>query len=685
MKKNLESVIKFLIYLSFITPLIFLPSSFIFPFIVPKVLFFRSLVILMSACYVFLLMINWKEYRPRFTPLNLVLTAFLASFALSTIVGTDPYHSFWDNHERMLGLFTIFHYVAYYFICGSVFKTWKDWSMALKLFLMPASVVMIMGFMQVGNPEMFMNQGSSRVASTLGNPIYVGGLGLFMFFAALLLFFKEKNRYWRYLEALFGLFGILGMFFSGTRGSMLGLAVGLTVVLIGYAIFFNDRPKLRKGAIGILLLGVLMVGVLYSFRKTDFVKNLPAVGRTLNTGLEDVKNSGRWIAWEIALEAWRERPIFGWGPNNYFYAFNLHYQARSLEFGYGETWFDNAHNIVLNTLAVQGFIGLVVYLAVFVFAGLVLVGGVKTKKTDRVFAVIGVGFLAAHFTHNITVFENVTSYLYLMLWLAMINQQTSPAEEERENKKPDKQLGGFSYAAAAILCLLFIFVFNVQPGRANGKALLVLRVLPSRPASAVPLMKEALEFNSPHIDDIRSDIGRSVQKQIVEIAKTSPDLANEIGDIGYEAVLKNLELHPLDIRNHIILTQISQDRAYINNDAKYLEDAEKFLEQASEKSPDRQQLLYSLSAIKVQLGKTQEAGELLKKTAELDPVIGETYWRLASLYKTIGDDQAAFNILKAAMENGVNFTSDDQIRVNLILSELSASPPTESLPPIPTE
>lgn len=112
MKQNIVKVIKFLIYCTFFVPLLVLPTSFIFPFIVPKILVFRSLTALMLGGYILLLLINWQEFKPKFSALNVALAAFLASFAVSTFVGVDPYHSFWDNHERMLGLFTIFHYMT---------------------------------------------------------------------------------------------------------------------------------------------------------------------------------------------------------------------------------------------------------------------------------------------------------------------------------------------------------------------------------------------------------------------------------------------------------------------------------------------------------------------------------------------------------------------------------------------
>jgi O-antigen ligase len=368
MKKNIEQFIKILIYSSFFIPLVIVPNSFIFPFIVPKVLLLRSIIFLMIGAYIALLLINWKYYKPKFTLLNVLLGLFLISFVISTFVGSDPYHSFWDNHERMLGLFTITHYIAYYFVASAVFKSWKEWKWALRIFLIAGSGVMMIAALQAVNPDFLLNQGSDRSASTLGNAIYVGGYGLFLVFVAVLLLLKEEVTSWRYVEIVLGILALLGLFFSGTRGSLIGLLVGVVVAIVCYSFILKDFPRLRKVLWGCIILGVVATGVLYLNRQTTFVKGIPAVGRILNTSLQDISHSPRSIAWSIGVESWKEKPIFGWGPNNFFYAFNKYYHPESLEFGYPETWFDNAHNILVNTLTVQGLFGLVVYLGIFIGA-----------------------------------------------------------------------------------------------------------------------------------------------------------------------------------------------------------------------------------------------------------------------------------------------------------------------------
>ena len=684
MRKTLEQVVKILIYAIFFVPLIVLPSSFIFPFIVPKILVFRSLVEIMLGGYILLLMINWQDYKPRFTAMNLALAAFLLSFALSTFFGVDPYHSFWDNHERMLGLFTIIHFVIYYFICTAMFRTWSDWKWALRGFLLAGSGVTLVAFLQTQNPMLLLNQGAGRVASTLGNAIYVGGYGLFLVFVAFLLAIREKNNVWRIVEICLGLLAFLGMFWSGTRGSILGFVAGAAAAIIGYIIVLKNHPKIRRSLIGVAIFGMVLISLLYGFRGTAFVDNLPAIGRAVNTTFADVKASPRWIAWTIAIQSWKEMPIFGWGPNNFFYAFNEHYNPRSLDFGYGETWFDNAHNIIVNTLAVQGTFGILTYLAIFVIGVWSLIVARRRSGLNVHLVVIGSAFLVAHLVGNVTVFENPTSYLYFMFWLAFVNGVSGSGHPDTSavggeapkniiSAKPairavDRKIGTGAFVGVGIFTLLLFFVFNIQPARANMMTLNAIRFLSQDPVAAVPAMKTALEFNSPHIDDIRADIGRTVAQALSSLSeKLGKDRSNELLQLAYENLTKNLSLHPLDIRNQLTLSQLAQIGAMLNQNAKYVVAAEELMADALAKSPRRQQVIYSLSALKAQLGKNDEAIKLLDGTITDNSKIGESYWRLAYLYKMLGKMDKVREVLALATKNEVVWDENGQNMLSQIL------------------
>ncbi len=730
----LRTLLRYLIYTTFFVPIIIVPVAFIFPFIVPKILLFRSFTILIVATYVLLAVSNWQEIKLRLSPLTIAVLLFVLSFTISTIAGVDGYHSFWDNHERMLGLFTIIHYAIFYCVTTSFFSSWVDWQKALKVFLVAGSVVMCVALTQVIFPQFLLNQGNARVTSTLGNAIYVGGYGLFLLTAAVLLLLKERKanaqgvmwtsqdsiftsiamfvffivtayyskmpndtdwlafaivfiflvaesivmalNKWRVIEAAAIILGLIGLFSSGTRGSIVGLAAGVLVALVGYVIALKAHPTFRKLTAAALAALVVLVAVLYGFRHSTWVQELPAVGRAVNTSLSDIEHSPRWIAWQIAVESWKERPLFGWGPNNFFYAFNAHYNPRSLEFGYTETWFDNAHNIVLNTLAVQGAFGLLTFLAVFAVTIVVLIRGYRRGTLDVHVAVIGIAYVAAHLVENVTVFENPTSYIYFMFWLALANQLADGralATAKTKVASVTKAVSNATLGLVAVLAVGLIAVFNIQPARANMKALRALQYLDADPEVGMQAAQEALQFNSPHIDDIRSDIGRTitsvlnnkdaVQKFGSEKIKTLFELALQ----GYQA---NIALHPLDIRNHLQLADLEENYAVITQNPEYIAQAIGVLNDALTHSPRRQQILFALSSFYAQIGQFKEAVPYLEEAYNDDPKIPETYWRLGFTYLSLGDTQKTAEVFTRADENHIVFTGEDLARMDQIKAAL---------------
>lgn len=689
MRKKIENVLKVLIFASFFVPLVVIPSSFIFPFIVPKMVFFRSMVEIMLGLYILLLLINWQEYRPRLTPITVAVLAFyIFSFGLSTLFGTDIYHSFWDNHERMLGFFTVIHYVLYYLILPAGLKNTVWWKWAMRTFLFAGSIVMFIGMLQVANPDMLLNQGSSRIISTLGNPIYVGGYGLFLLFIAAMLFVKEKNIVWKIIYAPLAILAILGVFFSGTRGSMLALPCGFFTVALVYAIALRGYKKIRITIAVILALFLASIGVLYANRQTEFVKNIPAVGRAVNTSLHDITDSPRWIAWGISWQSFKARPFFGWGPNNFFYAFNYYYDPQLLLHGYGETWFDNAHNIVMNTLAVQGAPGIITYFGVFIVSGLALIFAYRQRKIDVHLLAIGVGFLATHFVSNITVFENITSLLYFMFWLAMMNAailRKAGGEILPENNNqptsavpvitPDQKIGAPSIIIVSLFVLSMVCLFNIRPAKDNVRTLDAIHQMSQNPVTGITAMQSALQAKGPHIDDIRSDIARVAAQLVYGYSQQmDPDYASQLADTAYTELKKNLDLHPRDVRNHMVLSQLAQIRAYLHDDAGLMQEAIDYMETALDYSPDRQQLMYTLALYYAQVGRLDLAVDLLDQAIVECPEVTEGYWRLAYVYKLFGLNDKMVETIKMSRENGVVFSEADEATIEKYGLESTTTP-----------
>ncbi|MBT3539012.1 O-antigen ligase family protein [Candidatus Parcubacteria bacterium] len=666
-EKYLVYTIKFLAILSFFTPLLVPYKHFIFPFIVPKIVVLRSLILLMLGIYILLLVTNVEKYKLKLNPVNIVVGLFLVSFGVSTFIGPDWYRSMWDNHERMLGFFTVFHYILYYFILSSVFKEWKDWRFLMRVFLTAGSIVMLIGLWQkFVNPEALLNRNAVRVSATLGNAIYMSGYGLFLSFIGVLLGLKEKKKsFWQWYSFLGAFLGFAGIFLGGTRGTFLGLMAGLLVVVIGYILMLKDHARLRKYLIGLIIAGILVLGISWVYRDTAFINKTPVVGRLVNISLSSGSAETRLMAWEIAVDAWKEKPIIGWGPNNYYYAFNKYYRSEFLEHGFHETWFDNAHSVIFNTLAVQGIFGISFYFGMFLIPIYLLW---RDRRKQIHIVIFSSAFLVGHFVHNAFVFENPTSYLYFFFFLAFVNHTLTMSDvSDTKDGGSGKKVGLPIMGIVMFFILLFVYTTNINPARANMRSFDAIQNL-SRGMDPVKLFNNAVEIPTPHIDDIRNDFGRMGSQLIVEhIRKDDFDSVKDTYELIYSELKKNIELHPMDIRVHIQLSQLVQFVADATKNATLLFEAEALLEDAHAFSPKRQQVEYILAQIKLRLGKGQEAVEILRTSVDNNYKIAEGWWRLASFHYTLGQKDVARDVVNEAREKGVVFTGQGKKIVDQIL------------------
>lgn len=666
--------IKLLLVATFFVPLVLVSSRFIFPFVVPKILLFRSLVLLMFAGYILLLAVDWQKYRPSWTPINIAVACFFVSFAVSTFVGVDWYKSLWDNHERMLGLFTILHFVIFYFVITSTFKEWRDWRLLLRMFLFAGLIVMFIGLLQKFNPELLLNRGSGRVSATLGNAIYFSGYGLFLFFIGFLLAAKEPIRLrslWFWYSIVGGIFGLLGIFFGQTRGTLLGLIVSVLVLLVGYLLTVRMAKKISLILTVLLLLSLTILGLLFVFRKSETVSQIPVLGSLLNSSFASATGQTRVMAWQIAVEAAKVKPIFGWGPNNYYYVFNKYYDPKFLEHGWGETWFDNAHSAIFNTLAVQGAIGLLAYVGLFLIPIIALWRGCRRGLVDKHLAVVGCAFLVAHFVHNAFVFENPTSYLYFFFFLAFVNSQTGDYKS-RDVVQSKKGLPLVFVGIIIIVAFFLIYLTNINPARANMRALRGIQAAYLNPVGGLESYKKTISIQSPHIDDIRSDFARTISQIANQLLQTNqPQKIAELNNViefSYQELQKNFILHPLDIRLHLEMSQLGAMMFQLTRNSAYLFRSEKDLMEALRISPKRQQIQYVLSMVKLQLGKNDEAVSLLQDSIDNDPKIAEGWWRLAFVYKQINNNEKAKEVIAMAQNKGVQFDAQGQSVISMILA-----------------
>ena len=365
---NFFSIARFFL---FTTPfiLVVVTTGTLFPYIVGKYFFFRLLAGLTFITFLAGVIFDRQraeEYWSRFlkmikSPLGIAVGVFTFIFVLSGFFGVDPAFSFWSNFERGEGGLQIIFLYIFFLMLTTLLKEEKDWRKYFALMAIAAFFVVFYGIggalkhvdMEDGGilSELFSKfMGTpfgeiSRFQGSLGNPAYLATYLLFaMFFSFYLLLSQRKaksdnhehsrkesaKKTKRSLSSFFNvsrnkaivlmlsiLFFAFFFFWAATRGAFIGLVAG---GIAGAVYLFIVGKKWRVPIIAIVLLGAVLLGGAYIYQDEPLIKE-SRIARLFDISLDTETFRHRVIMWSMAIEGWKEKPLFGWGAENYHHIF----------------------------------------------------------------------------------------------------------------------------------------------------------------------------------------------------------------------------------------------------------------------------------------------------------------------------------------------------------------------------
>lgn len=406
---------KFLVaglYFLLLTPLFF-QQSLMNPLITLKTVIFQAVVEIMAAVYIFLI-IFYKDFRPRWNLLSFSLVTLLATLVLSLVFGISASRSWWSTPERMTGVFLWFHLAAIFFIFASLGKK-INWQKYLGFSTIVSFFMALFPVVQWSLPGVFFDKVTSRLSGTLGNPIFLAIYLLFHVVIGLWLawnFYKRDQKVGAGVFFVITLFDLIVFFLTETRGSLLALIAGLlflaaTYIYRTYRTYGTYRSYITYGIAAAIILLILFSVVFFFTKDWPFWTSVPGLSRFTGGALESV--GPRFYAWRVAWSAFLERPIFGWGWENFYHVFNKYYEPSLLRWGFPETYFDKPHNVYLEFLANTGLLGFSAYLGF-----LIIVFKMAKSLWLRTLLII-------YYVHNFFAFDTLSSYLMFFVILAFIN------------------------------------------------------------------------------------------------------------------------------------------------------------------------------------------------------------------------------------------------------------------------
>ncbi|HVZ76255.1 MAG TPA: O-antigen ligase family protein [Candidatus Paceibacterota bacterium] len=594
------------------------PNMF-FPFITGKNFAFRILVEALLLIYVILAM-REPKYRPKASLLMWSVGIFVAWMALATVLSVDPIKSFWSNFERMDGYITVIHLFALFIVAGAVLSAEKAWDMLFRASVIAGAIQGAYALMQV--LHLFglapSSQSGPRADTSFGNATYLAVFMLFNIFLTLYMLSRE----WRSLTArtlyiIALLLQLPALYFTETRGAELGLVGGLIIMTL-YIALCGRGAELRRARqasfVGIGLI-VILFGGFFAIRNAPFATHIPGFSRLASLSLSDPTVQARLqFIWPIAIKGGLEKPITGWGQENFNFIFNKYYDPAMYS---QEQWFDRAHNEFLDWFVAGGVPAALIYISFFALAAWAIFRSDALSVPEQA---ILLGLLAAYAFNNLFVFDNLMSIVYFFLILAFVHSLSwRPLPRFMALSRPMGEHGIAVVAPlAAVVILGGMWYFNADAiARAQTLIAAIESNDPSTGAARTPeqslaAFKTALGQGELGYQETVEQLFQYASNTIAPSSSVNPDTKQEFYNLTLSAGNTLLAQRPNDARIELF------DGIFLSQFGQY-DQALAHLQHAAALSPDKQQILFQEGLMYVQEGDTASALPVLKKAFDLAP------------------------------------------------------------------
>ena len=438
-------------------------NSVFFPAITGKDLLIKSCLTLVSVLFTVNYFID-REFRKVIinkvsklikNPLALSIFVFIGIFIISTIFAMDKYGAFWGDVERGEGLAGIIYFFSFFVFSLFVFEK-KEWLWFFKLSLFTTVILL---FKEI---SAFVG-GATRPSATIQNPAFLAGYLLSSILFSIIIFAEEKHKFWRFFSIAIFISSIAGIFITETRGTMAGLALGFIVLMIyginkGRIISYKNI-NLRKISIIVLCLLVSFSVIFIATRKNELWQKIPGVNRVSLIGEKDPSSLTRLYSIKTSFDAVNPRlngfkkMLIGWGPENFGLAFGRYLNPK--QYAIEQAWFDRAHNKLLDILVMNGLLGLLSYLCVWVLFYISI-----SKK--RTFSLVDAGLIffgTAFFIHLLFLFDQISTYIVFFAFLSFTTYSIDHDSNGGESKNIFVSENFIKIAGAFFIGLSIFFCF----------------------------------------------------------------------------------------------------------------------------------------------------------------------------------------------------------------------------------
>jgi len=632
-----------------------------------------------------------KIKNPVYLPF-FILLAFVACLILATLFSQDIMFSFFGSPGRAGGLLN-YLFLFIFAVLLAVLTQEKDWKTMFKFLLGIGLAVSLLGFVQYFGilKNIFISSEGSRVNSFMGNSSFLAVYMLFLSFLSFTLFLQEKTRKIKIIYFCLFLIFIFTILITGSRATYLGVLAGFIYFFFFYPVksasqnetAFREAGQSNRTSSVKNILSQFSSGVYFKFKLLKLVSASFLVFAVLivflfnffpqisekNKLLELVSDrlsierivkdltGTRLVAWQMTLKAIKDKPLLGWGPENFYIGFEKYYDP--IPFNRQRPWWDRAHNIFLDIAVTSGVFSAILYFSFWVVL-LWQLEKFKKKQGGNEYAYLPHG-IQAMFIGYLTVlffnFDSFSTYLISFFFIGcsfylILNQNQnekkiiSPIKNNILQKKP-------AVVFLVILIIIFFWFYNIKPIYIAGQIDHAKNLANLNKCDKSLLIMESIKEKS---DILKSYAGLKYSDSLKRCVNIAPEKEVEYVKKGTEALKISSVFQPNFTRTWLFMGSFTNVLAAReqnkDNKNKLLSEARDYLNKAKSLSPGRQEIIIEIAKNYMVAEDYQSMKKASEDCSKIDPSQGECYWYMGIAEIFLGEQESGKKHIEESLSKG---------------------------------
>ncbi len=629
MTKALERIVGWGTLLVFLVLPITYFSGWVASYVTSKEFFFMGIVELLLVAWVWLMA---KDRRYRLTKPMVgwlaPLAGFLMLLTVSSIAGVDPKTSFFSTLESGTGMVFLWHAFAFVVVVASLIRVrGREFLLSIGRVTVVASLILTACIYCISFgwfPGSAMLKHSSQGAM-MGNILLAGAYLIFSVFMAAFLVIEGSSWFRKVMGAAALLLILLSpVFFSAPVGigwarmATAALGIGIVFSCLLWLCLAKKTSARMAGIVGMVALVLVLAMAAWQ---------VSAPGTKAYAFF--AKESGNRITdWEEALQGFKDKPILGWGKENYHVIYQKYLDPNVLNPERGaEVWSLHPHNATLEILDEGGILSLLAYLVVLCMVGYLMVRLHRKGTTSSATVAILSGMLVAYFLQNQMVYDSMVSTVMFFsltgILVGLSDQYASPEKKKDRRNAPDMPVA-IPLVVTALMVPAFV-MFVVLPVQ---KVLMIGKV--GNDASNVRTGEYQALFHAGASYTLSTDpefytdplmASYSAQRDVLKASPVDRPIATaEVASL-IDATDPFVTAKGVDYHLDLSLVQLETLRNYLEGfgTAADLARAQKYYERGAALSPRDPQIYTAYGQFLLAQGDTRSAGQLADQALVLNP------------------------------------------------------------------